>query len=85
MKEVHLKNMTDEDLRKKSKSSGTLTGLLLVLTLALSFFAIRDYLQEEALEWSSLTIAICTLGGLVVTWGEWRQVNAEIEERKKMA
>ena len=83
MKEAHLKNMTDEDLQKKEKSSKTLIGIFIPLVLALFFFAGRSYLQEEALDLPSFTIAICTLGGLVITWGEWRQVKEEIETRRQ--
>ncbi|MEM1324449.1 MAG: hypothetical protein AAGI23_00765 [Bacteroidota bacterium] len=80
-KQEDLKTLSDEELEKKAKGAKTLIGIFVVLVLALTFFSVRDYLQGKT-DWSILTITICTVGGLVVAWGQQKAVQKELERRK---
>ena len=81
MKKEKLKELTIEQLQKKKKDLTTFSGIFIVLILALSFFAIRTYLQEPELEWTSIAIIVCTIGGFFTVYEELKQVRGELKDR----
>jgi hypothetical protein len=51
------------------------------LIIILFYFPIQDYLIGEKLDWSMITIAICTLGGPATFYPELKEVQNELKTR----
>lgn len=83
MKKEALEKLTTKELEKKAKSHKTLIGIFIPLIIALFFFVIRDYFKNDEMEISSLTIAICTVGGLVSVIPELKKVQEVLKERNQ--
>lgn len=81
MQKEDLQKLTTEELEKKAKTHKTLIGVFIPLILALFYFVIRDYFKNDEMEMSTLTIAICTVGGLVSVIPEYKKVREVLKER----
>ncbi len=81
MNQEQLKSLPTEELRKKEKGLRTLCWIFVPLTLLLVYFSLEGWLSNGELDLPMFTIAICTLGGLVATWQELRQVGQILRER----
>jgi hypothetical protein len=81
MKEEELQNASTEQLTGKKKSLKTLMVIFIPLILGLSYFIISDYVNKGEINWSILTIAICTLGGPAVIYPEFKQIEQELKKR----
>jgi len=77
-----LENLTEAQLEKKLDSLKLMAGILLGLTVALSFFGIRDFLRTEEYDWFSSIIVLCTFGGFVSVYQEVRQIQKVLRGRK---
>ena len=82
MDKTKLKVLTTEDLKKKEKAHKTLIGIFIPLVIALIFFLVRDYTRGEELDWTTITITICTIGGAVSIFPELKAVQEELESRR---
>ncbi|MDF1697801.1 MAG: hypothetical protein P1U56_18280 [Saprospiraceae bacterium] len=81
MAKTKLQDMTVEQLKEKEKGLKVLIGIFIPLITALFFFVIRDYVNGDEVDWSILTIAICTLAGPITLYPELQHVRKEIETR----
>mgnify|MGYP005991289779 CR=1 FL=1 len=81
MEKEKLKEKSIEDLQKKAKGLKTLIGIFIPLIVALFFFVLRDYFKGEEMDWSILTIAICTLGGPASIYPQLKEVQDELKTR----
>ncbi|PHI21160.1 hypothetical protein CEQ90_03835 [Lewinellaceae bacterium SD302] len=81
MKKDDLAKLSIEELKAKEKSLKIFVGVFIILIILLFFFLIRAYLDGAALDWSIMTIAICSLGGPAALYPELKQVQAEIKAR----
>ncbi|GAB5552518.1 MAG: hypothetical protein Sapg2KO_21090 [Saprospiraceae bacterium] len=81
MEKEKLKEQSIEDLQKKAKGLKTLIGIFIPLIVALFFFVLRDYFKGEEMDWSILTIAICTLGGPASIYPQLKEVQDELKTR----
>ncbi len=81
MSKEKLKELPVELLKKKEKSLKMFIGIFIPLIIFLFFFVIRDYFNEEEIDWSMLTIAICTLGGPATLYPELKEMQKEIRTR----
>lgn len=82
MAKEKLKEQSIDELKKKEKGLKTFIGIFIPLIIGLFFFVIRDYLQGEEMDWSILTIAICTLGGPATLYPQLKEVQKELMTRK---
>lgn len=82
MAKEKLKEQSIDELKKKEKGLKTFIGIFIPLIIGLFFFVIRDYLQGEEMDWSILTIAICTLGGPATLYPQLKEVQNELMTRK---
>jgi len=73
--------MSAEQLKAQEKSLKLFIGVFIPLIFFLFYFVLRDYFNGEELDWSILTIAICTLGGPAVLFPELREVQKELKAR----
>lgn len=76
-----LKNLTDEQLKKKLSGLRVLYWICLLAAAFLLIFIIRDSLNGEELETSLLIIAICSTGGGVSLSPKIKETRAEIKSR----
>jgi RsiW-degrading membrane proteinase PrsW (M82 family) len=81
MDKEKLKDFSIEQLKNKEKSLKIFIGVFIPLIIGLFYFIIRDYYKGEAVDWSILTIAICTLGGPVTLYPELKEVQKELMTR----
>lgn len=81
MSKEKLKKLPVELLQKKERSLKMFIGLFIPLIILLFFFVIRDYYNGEEIDWSILTIAICTLGGPATLYPELKEIQKEIRTR----
>lgn len=82
MAKEKLKEQSIDELKKKEKGLKTFIGIFIPLIIGLFFFVIRDYLKGEEMDWSILTIAICTLGGPATLYPQLKEVQNELMIRK---
>lgn len=80
-KKEKLQELPVEVLKKKEKSLKMFIGIFIPLIIFLFFFVIRDYFNEEEIDWLMLTIAICTLGGPATLYPELKEIQKEIGTR----
>lgn len=81
MENPDLKDLTDEDLKKKAKSLKGILGILTVATVLLLVTTIYDSLNGEELEMSLIIIAICSIGGGVSIYPQLKAVQDEVGRR----
>jgi hypothetical protein len=81
MEKSKSKNLSKEQLKKKEKSLKLFIGIFIPLIIILFYFPIQDYLIGEKLDWSMITIAICTLGGPATFYPELKEVQNELKTR----
>ncbi len=81
MEKPKLKNLSKGQLENKARSLKVFIGVFMLLIIALFSFIIRDYLNGAALDWSMLTIAICTLMGPVTIYPELKEFQEELRTR----
>lgn len=81
MAKKELNELSLEELKKKEKEHKGIILIFLILIAALFFFILRDYFSEQELDWSILTIAICTLGGPATLYPTLKEVQKEIQSR----
>lgn len=81
MKKEALKELPIDVLQKKRKDLKTINGIFIGLIIALAFFVIRNYVVKDELDWPTLTITICTIGGFFSVYQELKQVTEEINIR----
>ncbi len=82
MAETDLKKLTKEELEKKVDSLRIFSGVFIFLIVALSFFKVRDIVQGAEIDWATITIIICTIGGFLFVYQELRAVKTELSQRK---
>ncbi len=76
-----LEDLTKEQLTDKEKSLKMFIGIFIPLIIGLFYFVLRDYFKGEEMDWSILTIAICTLGGPATLYPELKEVQKELKTR----
>ena len=76
-----LEDLTKEQLTNKEKSLKMFIGVFIPIILGLFYFVLRDYFKGEEMDWSILTIAICTLGGPATLYPELKEVQKELKTR----
>lgn len=76
-----LEDLSKEQLTNKEKSLKMFIGIFIPLIIGLFFFVFRDYFKGEEMDWSILTIAICTLGGPATLYPELKEVQKELKTR----
>ena len=81
MKKEKFKELPDEHLENKIKGLKAIGGILMGLTIALSFFTLRNYLNGQELDWASITIILCTLGGFFSVYQDLQEAKKEIRTR----
>lgn len=81
MTKEKLKELSTEQLLKKEKSLKLFIGVFIPLIISLFYFVFRDYFNGEEIDWSILTIAICTLGGPATLYPELKEIQKEIRSR----
>ncbi|MEM8523477.1 MAG: hypothetical protein AAGG68_02480 [Bacteroidota bacterium] len=80
MKKEELKELSNEALQKKEKSTKTLIGIFIPIILVLLFFGVRDYLNGEA-NTPVTIITICSIGGMVILFPELKSIREELKDR----
>jgi len=80
MNKEQLSKLSKEDLKKKEKGTKTMIGIFIPLVILLTYFGIRDYMNNEA-DWAVNTITICTFGGLVVVIQELRDIREALKNK----
>lgn len=73
--------LTEAELQKKEKSIRSLFWVFLPIIFLLFFFIIRDYRNGQEIDWSILTIAICSLAGPALLYPEWKSIREELQKR----
>ncbi|MEL7144766.1 MAG: hypothetical protein AAFO69_00250 [Bacteroidota bacterium] len=81
MAKENLKELTSEQLKSKEKNLKALIIVFIPLIAGLLYFVFRSYFTEEGIDFSILTIAICTIGGPVVVYPELKEVQKELKTR----
>lgn len=81
MKKEELKELTDEDLKKKEKSLRTLGYVFIPLLIALPFLFIHAYRKGEGVDMTLLVISLCSVAGLLSIRPTLRMLQEEMEER----
>jgi len=81
MEKEALKNLSNEDLRKKEKSIKVLIGLFVPIILGLLYFGLRDYLNGGKVDMPISIIVICSIGGLASLFPGLKSVREELRNR----
>ena len=81
MKATELKQLSDDELQKKEKGTKSLIGIFVPIILGLLFFIFRDYFRGNELDWSILTITICTVGGMLSLLPQLKAIRKELNSR----
>jgi len=81
MKKDKLKELTKEQLKGKEKSLKGFIIVFIPIIIGLFYFVLRDYFSGKEIDFSILTIAICTLGGPAVLYPELKEVRKELKNR----
>lgn len=81
MEKSGLKDLTDDDLKKKEKGLKALIVLLTVATALLLAVIIYESLNGEELEMSLIIIAICSIGGGVSIYPQLKAIQDELSRR----
>lgn len=81
MNQSELSKLSKEELIKKQKNTQTLMGLLMVLTIALAGFCIKDYMNGIAVDNSISIITLCTLGGTVSLFPELKKIKEALSSK----
>lgn len=76
-----LEELSKEQLTNKEKSLKVFIGIFIPLIIGLFYFVLRDYFKGEEMDWSIITIAICTLGGPAALYPELKEVQKELKTR----
>lgn len=76
-----LKGLSLEQLKEKEKSLKVFIWVFIPLIVALFYFVFQDYYNGNEIDWSMLTIAICTLGGPATLYPELQEIRKEIKSR----
>lgn len=75
-----LKGLSTEELTKKKKSIKVMMGIFYPIILALAYFNLKDYMNDE-FDVSSSIITICSIGGLATLFPELKKVKEELGRR----
>jgi hypothetical protein len=81
MKKEELKEMTTEELRQKEKSTKYFLLLMVMLTISLLYFVLRNYFTGAEFDMPLFIIALCTLGGLLSLLPNWKAIRSELSSR----
>lgn len=81
MKKEELSKLTIEELKGKAQGNKTLIGIFIPIIMGLFYFIIRDYFKGEGIDMATLTIAICSIGGMVSIFPTLKAINNELEKR----
>jgi len=81
MAKEKLEDLSIDQLKKKEKGLKGFILIFIPLIIALFYFIIRDYLNGEEVDWSTVTIGICTLGGPAALYPELKSIQNEIKKR----
>jgi len=81
MNQSELEKLSQEKLRAKEKSTITLVGIYIVLLLALLFFNIKDYLDDDEINKTSGIITLCAVGGLISILPGLKSIREEVKKR----
>jgi hypothetical protein len=81
MEKSKLKDLSKEQLKEKGKSLKLFIGVSIPLVIILFYFPIQDYLAGEELDWSMITISICTLGIPATLYPELKKLQDELRTR----
>ena len=76
--------LTDSELSKKNKEQRTLMILFCIVLLGLTYFNIVEFIKEDAVKTPDIIIEICTLGGLLIVFGEYQKIQKEIKSRNQV-
>ncbi|WP_424003528.1 hypothetical protein [Maribacter sp. IgM3_T14_3] len=83
MEENKLTDLSIEELHKKRKNLQGAIFVFIPIIIGLLYFQIRNYLNDNEIDWAMLTIVICTLGGPVTLYPELKKIKDEIANRSK--
>ena len=81
MSKENIKESSTEQLKAKEKSMKVFIGIFIPLIIGLFYFVIRSYINDEEMDWSIVTIAICTLGGPAILYPELKEIQNELRLR----
>ena len=81
MKKLELQKLSTDILKKKEKGHKTMIGVFIPIIIALIFFVARDYLNGEEVDMATVTIIICSFGGMFSVIPELRKVQEVLQER----
>ncbi|WP_157687277.1 hypothetical protein [Jiulongibacter sediminis] len=82
MAKSDLSSMTQEELHKKEKGLKMLIAFFIPIILLLFFFVLKDFLEGKEMDWSMLTIAICTLAGPITIYPQFQEVRKELSSKR---
>lgn len=82
MSKSDLTELSIEELQQKSKGHKALIGIFIPLIIGLFYFSLRDYLNGTAeVDMATLTIAICSVGGMAPSISGLKAVKGELTSR----
>ncbi|MEQ8303904.1 MAG: hypothetical protein RIB47_10970 [Cyclobacteriaceae bacterium] len=81
MGKVRLSELSEEQLKAKEKSLKLFILFFIPLIIGLFYVVFKDYIDGKEIDFSVLTIAICTLGGPAVLYPELKEVKNELKNR----
>lgn len=82
MKKTELKDLSVKQLKSKEKNLKLFILFFIPLIIGLFYYVFRDYFDGKEIDFSMLTIAICTLGGPATLYPELKKVQKELSSKK---
>lgn len=82
MEKNTLKDLSKEELQRKEKSLKSLIIICIPVIIILFYYAFRGYFIGKEIDFATLTIAICTIGGPSILYPELKKIQKELYTRK---
>lgn len=81
MAKAKLQDLSIEQLKEKEKGFKVFIGIFIPIIIGLFYAIIRDYNNGQEIDWSIVTITICTIGGPAALYPELQEVQKELRAR----